>query len=72
MCFSTAAFSVVGCAFLQRFYFHTSVDLSTWASVLAEIMNDWHSPKGKDLGEVLAGHTPYDWVIKSFFSASRF
>ncbi len=45
--------------------------VSTWASVLAEIMNDWHSPKGKDLGEVLAGHTPYDWVIKSFFSASR-
>ena len=23
------------------------------------------------VGEVLAGHTLYDWVIKSFFSASR-
>ena len=32
------------------------VKVSTWASVLAEIMNDWRSPKGKELGEVLASH----------------
>ena len=48
------------------------IKVSTWASVLAEIMNDWRSPKGKELGQVLGDHlTSYGWVINSFFSASR-
>jgi nicotinamidase-related amidase len=43
--------------------------VSTWASVLAEIMNDWRSPKGKELGQVLGTHlTSYGWVINSFFA----
>ena len=45
------------------------VKVSTWASVLAEIMNDWRSPKGNELGQVLGGHlTSYGWVINSFFA----
>jgi nicotinamidase-related amidase len=45
------------------------VKVSTWASVLAEIMNDWRSEKGNELGQVLGGHlTSYGWVINSFFA----
>jgi nicotinamidase-related amidase len=43
------------------------VKVSTWASVLAEIMNDWRSPKGQELGGVLAGHLSYGYVMDSFF-----
>ncbi len=43
------------------------VKVSTWVSVLAEIMNDWRSPKGNELGQVLGGHlTSYGWVMNSF------
>lgn len=45
------------------------VKVATWASVLAEIMKDWRSPKGNELGQVLGEHlTSYGWVINSFFS----
>ncbi len=45
------------------------VKVSTWASVLAEIMNDWRSPKGKELGEVLGRHlSTYGWVMNSFLA----
>lgn len=44
------------------------VKVSTWASVLAEIMNDWRSPKGMEFGKVLADHLPYGWVMNSFFN----
>ena len=45
------------------------VKVTTWASVLAEIMNDWRSEHGGALGEVLAGHTTkYGYVMNSHFS----
>ncbi len=48
------------------------VRVSTWASVLAEIMNDWHTPKGNELGQILGGHlTSYGWVINSFFASEE-
>ena len=47
------------------------VKVSTWASVLAEIMNDWRSEKGMELGGVLGGHTSYGWVYNSFITASQ-
>ncbi len=47
------------------------VKVSTWGSVLAEIMHDWRSPKGQELGGVLGAHTPYGWVYSSFLSANR-
>ena len=47
------------------------VKVSTWASVLAEIMNDWRSEKGMELGGVLGSHTSYGWVYNSFMTASR-
>ena len=39
------------------------VKVSIWASVLAEIMNDWRSPKVNDLGQALGGHLSYGWVV---------
>ena len=48
------------------------VKVSTWTSVLAEFMNDWRSPKGKELGQVLGNHlTFYGLILNSFSSASR-
>lgn len=47
------------------------VKVSTWASVLAEMMNDWRGPKGMELGGVLGGYTSYGWVYTSFMSANR-
>ncbi|WP_236701364.1 hydrolase [Thalassomonas viridans] len=44
------------------------VKVTTWGSVLAEIMDDWRSPKGMELGGVLGGHTSYGWVYNSFMS----
>lgn len=45
------------------------VKVTTWASVLAEIMNDWRSEHGAALGEVLAGHTTkYGYVMNSHFA----
>lgn len=44
------------------------VKVSTWASVLAEVMNDWRSEQGYPLGGVLGGHTAYGLVYESYLS----
>ena len=47
------------------------VKVATWASVLAEVMDDWRSDHGMDLGNVLAQHTSYRWVYSSYLQASQ-
>ena len=47
------------------------VKVVTWASVLAEIMDDWRSPKGQELGGVLAEHTSYGYVYQSFVANKK-
>ena len=47
------------------------VKVVTWASVLAEIMDDWRSPKGQELGGVLAAHTSYGYVYQSFMASPK-
>jgi nicotinamidase-related amidase len=47
------------------------VKVATWASVLAEVMDDWRSEKGMELGGVLGQHTTYRWVYNSFLQASQ-
>jgi len=45
------------------------VKVTAWASVLAEIMNDWRSEHGAGLGQVLAAHTTkYGYVMNSHFA----
>ena len=45
------------------------VKVTTWASVLAEIMNDWRSEHGTGLGQVLSGYTTkYGYVMNSHFA----
>ncbi|CAH0536491.1 isochorismatase family protein [Vibrio marisflavi] len=45
------------------------VKVTTWASVLAELMNDWRSDYGDSLGRVLAEHTTkYGYVMNSYFA----
>ena len=44
------------------------VKVTTWASVLAEVMNDWRSNHGYPLGGVLGGHTAYGLVYESFLA----
>ncbi|TQV88686.1 isochorismatase family protein [Aliikangiella coralliicola] len=45
------------------------VKVTTWASVLAELMNDWRHPHGDALGRVLAEHTTkYGYVMNSHFA----
>jgi len=45
------------------------VKVTTWASVLAEIMNDWRSEHGSALGGVFAAHTTkYGYVMNSHFA----
>jgi len=45
------------------------VKVTTWASVLAELMNDWRSDHGEALGQVLADHTTkYGYVMNSYFA----
>ena len=45
------------------------VKVTTWASVLAELMNDWRSEHGEALGQVLAEHTTkYGYVMNSYFT----
>lgn len=45
------------------------VKVTTWASVLAELMNDWRSDHGEALGQVLAEHTTkYGYVMNSYFA----
>jgi len=45
------------------------VKVATWASVLAEVMDDWRSEYGMALGGVLGEHTSYRWVYNSFLQA---
>ncbi|MGF1700485.1 isochorismatase family protein [Photobacterium makurazakiensis] len=47
------------------------VKVTTWAAVLAELMHDWRSEKGLELGSVLAEHTSYQWVYSSFVTAQQ-
>lgn len=47
------------------------VKVSTWASALAEIMNDWRSEKAYPLAEVLSEHTSYGLVYESFLSTQK-
>lgn len=47
------------------------IKVSTWASVLAELMQDWRSAKGMELGGVLGEHTSYSWVYNSFLTANQ-
>jgi len=47
------------------------VKVATWASVLAEVMDDWRSEKGMELGGILGQHTSYRWVYNSFLQASK-
>ncbi|NOH53952.1 isochorismatase family protein [Vibrio coralliilyticus] len=45
------------------------VKVTTWASVMAELMNDWRSEHGEALGQVLAEHTTkYGYVMNSYFA----
>ena len=44
------------------------VKVTTWASVLAEIMNDWRSNQGYPLGGVLGGRTAYGMVYEGFLA----
>lgn len=46
------------------------VKVATWASVLAEVMDDWRSEKGMELGGILGQHTSYRWVYNSFLQAN--
>ncbi|KXF82831.1 isochorismatase family protein [Enterovibrio coralii] len=46
------------------------VKVATWASVLAEVMDDWRSEHGLALGGVLGEHTSYRWVYNSFLQAN--
>lgn len=47
------------------------VKVATWASVLAEVMDDWRSEHGMELGAVLGDHTSYRWVYDNFLQASQ-
>jgi len=47
------------------------VKVATWSSVLAELMHDWRSPEGMELGGILGEHTTYSWVYSSYMSANR-
>lgn len=47
------------------------VKVATWASVLAEVMDDWRSENGMELGGVLGQHTTYRWVYNSFLQANQ-
>lgn len=44
------------------------VKVTTWASVLAEVMDDWRSENGLALGRVLGSHTAYGLVYESFLA----
>ena len=45
------------------------VKVCNWSGVLAEIMDDWRSAKGMELGGVLGGHlTSYGWVYASYMN----
>lgn len=47
------------------------VKVATWSSVLAEMMDDWRSDHGTELGGILAQHTTYRWVYSSYLTAAN-
>jgi len=47
------------------------VKVTTWASVLAELMKNWRSEKAMELGGILAEHTSYNWVVQSFMAQQK-
>jgi nicotinamidase-related amidase len=47
------------------------VKVTTWASVLAEVMNDWRSKHGHHLGGILGGHTAYGLVYESYLAQQK-
>ncbi len=47
------------------------VKVSTWASVLAEMMHDWRTEKAYPLAEVLAEHTSYGLVYESYLAQQK-
>ena len=47
------------------------VKVATWASVNAELMNDWRDEKSIELGNVLGKFTSYGWAYESYLSASK-
>jgi len=60
--------NAVGEAAIHRMT-QAGVKVATWASVLAEVMDDWRSEHGMALGGVLGQHTSYRWVYNSFLQA---
>lgn len=44
------------------------VKVTTWASVLAEVMNDWRAKHGYPLGGVLGEHTAYGMVYEGYLA----
>ncbi|WP_444892847.1 hypothetical protein ACJJIE_20940 [Microbulbifer sp. TRSA001] len=46
------------------------VKVAAWSSVLAEMMGDWRSDHGTELGGILAQHTTYRWVYNSYLTAA--
>lgn len=44
------------------------VKVSSWASVLAEVMHDWRSEQGYPLGSILGDHTAYGMVYESYLN----
>lgn len=44
----------------------------TWVAVAAELQNDWRSPTGKDLAEIMGEHLPfYGNLIGSFMATQK-
>jgi len=44
------------------------IKVTSWASVLAEIMDDWRSEHGGALGGVLGDHLSYGWVYQNYLA----
>jgi nicotinamidase-related amidase len=47
------------------------VKVTTWASVLAEVMHDWRSKHGYPLGGVLGEHTAYGTVYEGYLASQN-
>ncbi|WP_316505737.1 isochorismatase family protein [Nitrosopumilus sp.] len=60
--------SIISQAAMHRMT-QAGVKVVTWAAVLAEIMRDWRSEKGTELGCILADRlTSYGWVVNNFMA----
>lgn len=55
---------------LQRLA-QAGVKVSTWGSVLAEIMHDWRDLKAYELAGVLGQFTSYGWIYESFLAQQQ-